>query len=1474
MGMNMKMNFIRQRDNMKLKTNLMVSSLMLLIAALTTSCSSTTTSDSNNNLSTRLVIEKAAPIPVLDGQATSTGIYVRNTSSKAITDITYAVVNTNDNNQNLAVNASACRNIAAHSSCLLPIMTPSLELGNSGANLIVASYDGQQSKQLINYRYTRLADYSGINFSDNSQSLYGTNDYATSYVFVGNGQSQANVGFNTSNNSLAIIGGLTNGKVDIPAKSVIALELQSNQNVTSNLVMVTPYTVTTSKGLTAALQLGAQNNSQLQVTITPQQQANLLMSNVGILSASESTATLTLMNNGNKEATTINLNSSSTVDVAIEAAQTNPCGATLAVGASCNYKLKLFNQESNGNVVLTLSYNNARANVQALQSVYYFNNRGAPMVIVAPNQSIFTEGVGTNQNIIFKVENIGGSKLSNMVITPLKNGLTNTTLTVPNNTCGSTLAAESCQFSVNVAASGLIDSGVIYANVKGSAGTTSYSFMSKSVAATITDSAAPSVTSTTPQNTQIGVLASTAIVVNFSEAMKAITLNTTNIMLQKVSDSSVIPLTLQGVTNNNQTVTFTQTSGKLVGFTDYKIVINPSQIQDVNGNALDAGQTESTIATFTTGDTIAPSIVTVNPTNGATNQSRTPTMNITFSESMDQTTLSTSNILLKDGNGTLVSGYTTSYNSATNTVTINLNSNLLSETTYRIILNQTAITDIAGNALGSDGNYVATEFTTGDFTAPTLSSTTPVNGATNVAVESGISLTFSESMDTSTLTDTTIKLQKASDNSDVSLVSPPSYSNGNRTVSLTPTANLANGESYNIVINPSQIKDVAGNTMGLATESVVTNFVTASDNAPLLILSGITGLTSFDGSSLSLQYSGIGGFNNIAYGNGVYVANDSGGGMSPSLLYSTDGLSWTIAKWKSNYNFVSSVKDQNKYIQKITYGGGKFVAVGTQGMIIYSNNGSLWESAASGISYDFANVTYDGTKFIAVATYKYAEVTHNTYKYDKYGSIFLTSTDGVNWSQNSSSQAYRIVNVIYNSSNSKYVAIMVESDTYNNDYYISTANSLNGLFSGVRVTESQAYLSQLAVAGSNTIVAGYGKNNLNDTFIYNSTDGSSFSRTMLSKLQPQAIVYDASAQKFIMVGCYAPTSGGCSSTAGILSSNNQSGSSWGSVSQISPDTPTYSGMVYNGTDNKLVAVTGGKDGGRYSAVSSNDGSTWSYSSAVNSNIPVVSQYAYKQGVYVGVAGYARENMVYYSLDGNSWSNGSTETQTYGLFDVVAAFNKFIAVGYDASYASLIMTSSDGQNWTGVSGVTNVGALSSIIKFKNQLIASSNADSAILTSSDGGATWNLEPVNLMNVLNMAASSTRVVAVGYSTSDNPSSLFYYSDDGFTWHNSTVTSDNITLSSVAYSNGKFVAVGSQTLNGISSAVIYLSDDGITWSQSSSPLLASIISLSNVASFNGGLYAWGASGTLIVSNDNGITWSNVFDSAYMINYVGIGGY
>ncbi|MBX9865521.1 MAG: DUF1566 domain-containing protein [Burkholderiales bacterium] len=822
----MKMNFTNYR---------LISSF--LIAGLIAGCgsSSSNVADNNNNLNNAISVEKSATIPVLNGQATNAGVYIRNTTAQTISGISYALVaSTNTTTAALTLSKTACTSIAANSSCLLPLTTPALSAGNNGSNLLVATFkDGQQSKQLINYRYLNTSDYSGVNFSDKSQSLFGTNDYATVYVFVGNNQSQSNVSFNASNNSLAVSRGLINGKVDIPANTLIPLEIQSNQNVTANLVTLTPYTATSSRQLSAALNLAEQNNSQLQVSITPTQQANLLMSNVSTLTQSESVQTLTVVNNGNQTATSIGLTSAS-ADVVVGTADINPCtpSATLSAGSSCNYKISLNNNYNNGSALLTLAYNNSVTTVNATQTAYYSNNNSEPMVAAVATQTSFTEQVNSNQNITFNVTNSGGAPL-NSFLASIKTTLAHTTLTIQNNDCGNSLAANgSCTIQVNVAASGLIDSGIIYLNISGrytGAATKNYSFMSKPVRTSITDSTLPTVTSTTPQNTDTGVSTATAITVNFSESMTAITLNTTNITLQKVSDGSAIPLSLQAVAEGNQSVTFTQSSGPLASSTEYQIVIDPSQIKDMNGNAMNPASSSQIVASFTTGDTLPPTISSFAPANGATNQSQTPTISISFSKAMDQSTLTTSNVILQTQAGTAVAGYTISYASGSNLATINLNGTLLtSQTTYQLRINQTAVKSSNGVAVGSDSNYLISSFTVGDFTAPTLSSTVPVNGSTTVAKESAVSLTFSEAMNTATLVSPNIQLQKVSDSSTVVLNSPPSYSNGNKTVTFQPSADLAVGESYNLVINPSAIKDVAGNAISGSSSQTVSNFTIAT----------------------------------------------------------------------------------------------------------------------------------------------------------------------------------------------------------------------------------------------------------------------------------------------------------------------------------------------------------------------------------------------------------------------------------------------------------------------------------------------------------------------------------------------------------------------------------------------------------------------------------------------------------------------
>lgn len=802
--------------------------LTISSATLLSSCSSSSGSSISGNAvqGSELVIEKAGELPVLDGNATSSGLYVRNTSNKRIDGISYGI-NVSGSGTELSVGTNSCRSIEANSSCLLPISTPSLSLGQSGSSEVVAGYEGKQSKQLVNYRYVSSQDYSGVSFSDKSQSLYGTGDYATAYVFVGKGQSQSGVGFTVSNTSLAITSGLTNGKVDIGSNEVVALELSSNQNVTSNLVTITPTIETLSK-TSARI---AQTNNQLQVTITPTQRANLIMSNIPVLSPSESSAIVTVFNNGNAAASGVNMLSLSPSTLFVYQGST-PCPQTLNAGSSCNYRVQLLqNVYTSGSAQVTLTYMTNSAPVQAFQTVNYQNSKAEPMVSAVATQSSFTEQINTTQSITFNVRNIGNAPL-NSVVASVKTSLANTAVTILNNSCPNPIPAgmtTACQIQVSVASSGLIDSGIIYLNLSGtyvvSSTTKSYSFVSKPVSVTITDPTAPTVTSTTPQDSATSVSTSTSITVNFSEPMTSVTLNNSNILLQRESGSINVPLTLQGVTNNNQTVTFTQTSGSLADFTRYKIVINPSQIKDINGNAIGGGSSQL-VSTFTTGDSTAPTISNVSPTNGATNQSRTPAITIQFSESMNQSTLTTSNIILRTQAGVVVTGYSISYDPSTLTATVNLNSTqLASETTYQLAVNQTAITDTSGNALGGNANYQISQFTVGDYTAPVLSSTVPVNGATNVAIESSISLTFSESMNTSSLVSPNIRLRRESDASIVGL-NAPVYSNGNKTVTFQPTSNLGNNESYSIVIKPNQISDASGNVMSNATESVVSRFRT------------------------------------------------------------------------------------------------------------------------------------------------------------------------------------------------------------------------------------------------------------------------------------------------------------------------------------------------------------------------------------------------------------------------------------------------------------------------------------------------------------------------------------------------------------------------------------------------------------------------------------------------------------------------
>lgn len=120
---------------------------------------------------------------------------------------------------------------------------------------------------------------------------------------------------------------------------------------------------------------------------------------------------------------------------------------------------------------------------------------------------------------------------------------------------------------------------------------------------------------------------------------------------------------------------------------------------------------------------------------------------------------------------------------------------------------------ITVTAADPSGNLARTRITvtrTPDNVPPTVSSTSPANGASNVATNTSLQIVFSEAMDSATLNPFNILLKDSSDNAVSGSVS---YANG--TASFTPAAALSSSTLYTAAVTTG-VKDIAGNPLATA----------------------------------------------------------------------------------------------------------------------------------------------------------------------------------------------------------------------------------------------------------------------------------------------------------------------------------------------------------------------------------------------------------------------------------------------------------------------------------------------------------------------------------------------------------------------------------------------------------------------------------------------------------------------------------
>ena len=230
---------------------------------------------------------------------------------------------------------------------------------------------------------------------------------------------------------------------------------------------------------------------------------------------------------------------------------------------------------------------------------------------------------------------------------------------------------------------------------------------------------------------------------------------------------------------------------------------------------------------FTTGgggtDITAPTVLSVIPVNSATLIAVNSKATVTFSETMNATTITTANFTLKQGATTVAGTVANSGTTATFTPTSSLTANSVYTGTVT-----TGAKDAAGNAIASNYTWSFTTSSAADVTAPTVLSVIPANNATLVAVNSKATVTFSEAMNVATITTANFTLKQGA----TTVAGTVAYSG--TTATFTPASGLTANTVYTGTVTTGA-KDAAGNAIASNYAWSFTTSAAADVTAPTVL---------------------------------------------------------------------------------------------------------------------------------------------------------------------------------------------------------------------------------------------------------------------------------------------------------------------------------------------------------------------------------------------------------------------------------------------------------------------------------------------------------------------------------------------------------------------------------------------------------------------------------------------------------------
>jgi hypothetical protein len=293
------------------------------------------------------------------------------------------------------------------------------------------------------------------------------------------------------------------------------------------------------------------------------------------------------------------------------------------------------------------------------------------------------------------------------------------------------------------------------------------------------------------------------IEVSFSQAMDPTTIIPANFTVTGPGTTPVSGSVTYDATNN--TAIFAPTGGLLATGATFTATITTG-VESAAHVRL-ASDFVWTFSTSANTDTVKPTVIFTNPADLAPSVPTNQKITATFSEALDSTTITDSTFTVTGPGATQVAG-TVTYSIIGASATFTPASPLATGELFTATIN-TGVTDLAGNPLAAAFTWTFTSGSGPDLTAPTITSTNPVDGGPAVPPNAGINATFSKAMDPSTLKSSNFTLTGPGP---TSVTGKITYDATNRIVTFTPTSALATGATF-IAAIATGARDLEGNAI-------------------------------------------------------------------------------------------------------------------------------------------------------------------------------------------------------------------------------------------------------------------------------------------------------------------------------------------------------------------------------------------------------------------------------------------------------------------------------------------------------------------------------------------------------------------------------------------------------------------------------------------------------------------------------------